>query len=83
MDFKEKKVILSGATSGIGKAILDDLATAGCDVLALSRNAARLADVRDYPPSVRLINCDVRSEPSVVTFAVSVTDMVFPAELSV
>src|SRR5210317_2253043 len=65
MDLKEKKVILSGVTSGIGKVILEDLATAGCDVLALSRSAEVPADVEKYPPSVRLLNCDVTSEPAV------------------
>ena len=66
MDLYEKKVILSGVTSGIGKAILDDLAYAGCNVLALSRSAEELTDVEDYPPSVRILNCDVTSEAAVV-----------------
>ena len=66
MDLNGKQVILSGVTSGIGKALLDDLTTAGCDVLALSRSSKELAEIESYPPSVRLLNCDVTSEPAVV-----------------
>jgi NAD(P)-dependent dehydrogenase (short-subunit alcohol dehydrogenase family) len=69
MDLDGKKVILTGVSSGIGRAILEDLATAGCDVLAVSRSAVELRDVDSYPPSVRLLNCDITSESAVATLA--------------
>lgn len=66
MQLREKKVILTGPTSGIGKAMLDHLVAEGNTVLATSRNACRLGERADYPPSVRFFNCDVTSEATVL-----------------
>lgn len=56
MDIKNKKAIIFGGTSGIGLATSAQLAAAGAEVIAISRNPDRAGDV---PPGVRLAKCDV------------------------
>jgi retinol dehydrogenase-14 len=53
---KEKTIVVTGATGGLGKALVSRLAGMGADVVALGRNEARLQEVR------RSVNQGVRTE---------------------
>ena len=44
-DFVNKVAIVTGATGGIGEAIVADLAAQGCAVFAVGRNAQKLAEL--------------------------------------
>ncbi|MBI4483542.1 MAG: SDR family oxidoreductase [Acidobacteria bacterium] len=62
---RDKTILLTGCTSGIGKALLDDLAYSGGRVFAVSRTASSLKNSSLYSKSVRFLDCDVGSEESV------------------
>jgi NAD(P)-dependent dehydrogenase (short-subunit alcohol dehydrogenase family) len=53
---KEKTIVVTGATGGLGKALVSRLAGMGADVVALGRNEARLQEVR------RSVNQAIRIE---------------------
>jgi NAD(P)-dependent dehydrogenase (short-subunit alcohol dehydrogenase family) len=53
---KEKTIVVTGATGGLGKALVSRLAGMGADVVALGRNEARLQEVR------RSVNQGVRTD---------------------
>jgi len=44
-DFRNKKIVITGASSGIGRACATALLAAGADVIALGRNEAALAEL--------------------------------------
>jgi short-subunit dehydrogenase len=47
MDIKDKTIVLTGASGGIGRAIAAELADAGARVVLVARNEARLTALRD------------------------------------
>jgi len=52
--------IVSGASRGIGKAIAESLASAGCDVACVARDAARASEVANLlPGTAKGYACDV------------------------
>ncbi len=57
MDVKSKKAIVFGGTSGIGLATARQLADAGSDVIAISREPEKAGDPG---PGITLEQCDVR-----------------------
>ena len=69
MDFKDQVVVITGASSGIGKRLAIDLAARGAVVAGCGRSIDRLRDtlkeVRRASPSSAMIGCDV-SDPEQV-----------------
>jgi short-subunit dehydrogenase len=63
MDFKDKVVLITGASSGIGKQLASDFAVRGAIVAGCGRSITRLKetlkDVRRISPSSAMIGCDV------------------------
>jgi 3-hydroxy acid dehydrogenase/malonic semialdehyde reductase len=59
--------LVTGATSGIGRALALGLLDAGARVIAAGRRAERLAELRQQGNSERLLTCllDVQSAPSI------------------
>jgi len=66
MDIKSKVVIVTGASAGIGKALVETLAENGANVVLVARRAERLQDLVDQlaaRPGKRLVVAgDIRSE---------------------
>ncbi len=62
MDGAGRKVLLTGASGGIGRAIAHRLADAGARLLLSARDAARLADLaRELPPDTVTVAADITS----------------------
>ena len=60
-NFEGKRFIITGASSGIGKRIVTDIAEAKGEVLALARNMERLEKLRTlYPDKISIASADVR-----------------------
>lgn len=49
-DFTDERYVVTGASSGMGRQVTLELAAAGACVLAIGRNAERLADVQSHAP---------------------------------
>lgn len=63
----DKKVLITGASSGIGRAIAEALLTEGAEVIGLCRS------VENLPPDVTPLSCDL-SEPDQIATAFSSLD---------
>jgi len=64
MDIDGKKIVLTGASSGIGKEILKDLARYDADIIAVARNVDKIPKINDR---VIPYQCDVSSKENVDT----------------
>lgn len=60
-----KTALVTGATSGIGRAIAIALARAGYEVLAVGRNCDALDELRALDPTIRPIRLDVKDRAAV------------------
>jgi short-subunit dehydrogenase len=69
MDITNKNIILTGAASGIGRALLEQLATVPCRILAVDLNPAALeeacAALTGKPAAVTSFVCDLSSRENV------------------
>ncbi|RCN30753.1 3-oxoacyl-[acyl-carrier-protein] reductase domain protein [Ancylostoma caninum] len=60
-DFTGKKALVTGASRGIGCAIVAALSKAGANVVALARNKEGLEDLRMKHSNITVLVCDVTS----------------------
>ncbi len=70
---KNKVVMITGATSGIGKACCYEFASKGCNIIMLARRREKLAKIADdlqkqYQIKVYFDTCDVRNYSEVENF---------------
>jgi short-subunit dehydrogenase len=69
MEFKEKIILITGASDGIGKQLAIDLSMRGAVIIASGRSPARLeavlTEIRRASPRSVSIRCDVGSRPEV------------------
>ncbi|NEN25378.1 SDR family oxidoreductase [Cryomorpha ignava] len=73
MDFKDKHILITGATAGIGKALLEELMNRGADKIAvLARNQEKLDALKTEFPKVEIlaVSADV-SNPKDLDRAIS------------
>jgi len=71
MDFTGKTILLTGASSGIGKAILFELSQYDCTIIPLARRLENLLaskeETRNNPARIYAFQCDVSDKISVKT----------------
>ena len=56
MILKDKKILITGATGGIGNSILDKLVDGGANVLATGTNEEKLKSIKDKYSNVHVEN---------------------------
>jgi NAD(P)-dependent dehydrogenase (short-subunit alcohol dehydrogenase family) len=62
---KDKTIVVTGATGGLGRAVVIGLAKEGAKVVALGRNAARLEETKREAPSIQTEIVDLGDRRSV------------------
>ncbi|MFZ6022460.1 MAG: SDR family oxidoreductase [Patescibacteria group bacterium] len=60
-----KTAIITGATSGIGKAIIEQLIKKDYSIIAIGRNDQALADLEALSPHVKALKCDLSHNESI------------------
>ncbi len=65
---ENKRVVIAGATSGIGRALVDLLAAENADVTAIGRDPKKLAALRQELPAVKAMSLDARHHEDVAAF---------------
>lgn len=61
-DWKQKKILITGGTSGLGKALAQDFYRLGATVAIIARNADGLARVQKENPEIRTIQGDISKQ---------------------
>jgi NAD(P)-dependent dehydrogenase (short-subunit alcohol dehydrogenase family) len=61
-DWKQKKVLITGGTSGLGKALAKDLTNLGAQVAVIARHREGLARIQSELPSVHIIQGDISKQ---------------------
>lgn len=76
--WRGKNAVVTGASAGIGAAIVRDLANAGINVAALARRVERLEtlkeELKNAPGKVIAVGCDVSKKESVESAFKSIED---------
>lgn len=67
MHFKDKVIVITGASSGIGEQLARDFSREGAVVIMLARNIEKLASLQKELPFSFAIQCDVGKESSVAS----------------
>jgi NAD(P)-dependent dehydrogenase (short-subunit alcohol dehydrogenase family) len=65
---EDKRIVVAGATSGIGRALVDLLAEKKAEITAIGRDPQKLAALRSAWPAVRAVGLDARDHSRVVDF---------------
>ena len=65
---EHKRVVIAGATSGIGRALVTLLAAEQADVTAIGRDPKKLAALRQELPAVKAVSLDARHHEDVAAF---------------
>lgn len=73
-DFTDKVVVVSGATSGIGKAVAIMFSEEGARVVLLGRNIEAGEQLASVVPNAEFVRCDVSDEKSVEELAEYIND---------
>lgn len=69
MDLRGLRVVITGATGGIGGELVAAFLVSGSDVVAAGRDAQRLEQLRSRFPGIETVACDLVSPEGRVTFA--------------
>jgi NAD(P)-dependent dehydrogenase (short-subunit alcohol dehydrogenase family) len=65
---ERKRIVVAGATSGIGRALVTQLAGENADVIAIGRDPKKLATLRQELPAVKAVSLDARNHEDVAAF---------------
>lgn len=72
INLQHKTAVITGATSGIGKAVAKLLAQKGCNLICTGRNKERLANLKnEIPQNIEFVSyeCDIADEKEVTEVA--------------
>lgn len=72
---RNRKVVVVGGASGIGRAVVDAASEAGADIVISSRNTERLATVAGSVPRVRSVALDMTDAWSVEAWAAQIDEI--------
>jgi|TARA_B100001540_G_C15810391_1_gene644244 3-oxoacyl-[acyl-carrier protein] reductase len=67
-DFKNKKILITGATGGIGYALVKKFISLGGDVLATGTKTEKLDDLKKKFPSIKIIKFDIGEHSKIEEF---------------
>lgn len=66
INFSEKKALVTGATGGIGGAVVRKLHSLGCKIVASGTNMKKLEALKaEFPENLEVISCDLSDSESV------------------
>ena len=75
MRLKNKKIIVTAAAQGIGRATAIAFANAGAIVFATDINKEKLIELKDFNPNIKTSKLDSTNESEVLTFCSSIKDI--------
>ena len=76
MELNGTRVLVTGASGGIGQALVEQLCAAGARVLAVGRDADRLADAQErFPQALRRVVADLATIAGVDAVAAAARDL--------
>lgn len=67
-ELDNKRIVVAGASSGIGRALVKLLATGSAQVTAIGRDPQKLKTLREEVPAVRTVSLDARDRPALDNF---------------
>ena len=76
-------VLITGASSGIGRSLAQKMAAAGWRVSAVARRPERLADLKDEHPTILPLTADVAVQDQVASAIAKAVDLNGPVDLAV
>ena len=76
-------VLITGASSGIGRSLAEKMATAGWQVSALARRAERLADLQEKHPFILPLTADVADKAQIAAAFAKAGKVHGPVDLAV
>ena len=73
--WRDRVVVVTGGTSGIGREFAVRLAAEGAKVIACARNAVALRELHSHCPQIEAIRCDVTVAPDVLALEAAIQDL--------
>ena len=68
IDFKNKKILITGATGGIGGAIVDKFLILGGEVLASGTKNEKLEELKNKYPNINILKFDISEHSKIEEF---------------
>ena len=73
-DLKDKKIIVTGASGGIGNAIIKKLSEVGANILASGTKIEKLEELKKNFKNIKILRCDMSESSKIEEFIENATD---------
>ncbi len=73
-DLKDKKIIVTGASGGIGNAIIKKLSEVGANILASGTRIEKLEELKKNFKNIKILRCDMSESSKIEEFIENATD---------
>ena len=73
-DLKDKKIIVTGASGGIGNAIIKKLSEVGANILASGTKIEKLEELKKNFKNIKILRCDMSESGKIEEFIENATD---------